>query len=63
MLCTRCSIKEANHYSIRGVAWICKWVSDKEFCQIKECQIRIKKYGLGHTIPWKYNVQDGPCEK
>ena len=26
-------------------------------------QIKIRNYGLGHTIPPKYNVQGGSCEK
>ena len=25
-------------------------------------QIKVKKHGLEHTIPWKYKVQGGPCE-
>ena len=37
-----------------------KSVLDMEF---EQWQIKIKKYGLGHTIPWKYNGQDERCEK
>ena len=37
-----------------------KSVLDMEF---EKWQIKIEKHGLGHTIPWKYNVQGEPCEK
>ena len=42
-----------------------KAVSNKKVTgmEFERWQIKIKKHGLGHTIPWKYIVQRELCKK